>query len=96
MVKHIVMFKLEEKNEANLENAVNALKSLEGNIETLRLVEVGTDYNGHNRSFDIVLTTHFDNKEGLEIYQEHKNHIPVRDTMRKLCSTSAVVDYVTN
>lgn len=93
MVKHVVMFKLSEKHPANIKKAVAALKSLQGNIETLRHIEVGVDFKGSDRSFDIVLTTHFDDKEGLEVYENHPNHQPIRQTMMALCSRSAVVDY---
>lgn len=93
MVKHIVMFKLAEKTPANVEKAVAALKSLDANIETLRHVEVGIDFKGSDRCFDIVLITLFDNKDGLKVYENHKNHQPVRQTMRALCSNSVVVDY---
>lgn len=93
MVKHIVMFKLAEKNGENLEKAVNALNSLKGNIEELRFLEVGVDYQGSERSYDIVLTAHFDARKDLEIYRDHKNHKPVAKIMRELCSNSAVVDY---
>ena len=93
MVKHIVMFKLAEKTLENIECAVNSLRSLEGNIETLKSIEVGTDFLESERSYDIVLTTEFENREGLEIYGEHENHLPVVKIMRSLCSSSVAVDY---
>lgn len=96
MIKHIVMFKLAEKNEANINKAVTALNSLKGNIETLRFLEVGIDYLGSERSYDIVLTTHFDNNDGLEIYRQHKNHLPVVKIMKEICSSSITVDYEVN
>ena len=93
MVKHIVMFKLSEKTPENMERAVNCLRSLEGNIEVLKSIEIGTDFLESDRSYDIVLTAEFENKEGLEQYGGHENHLPVVKTMRSLCSNSAVVDY---
>jgi hypothetical protein len=93
MVKHIVMFKLTDKNQENLDQAVEALNSLHGNIETLKFIEIGTDFLSSERSYDIVLTAFFDNHEGLKIYAGHKNHLPVVDKMRSLCSSSIVVDY---
>ncbi len=93
MVKHIVMFKLAEKNSENMERAVNSLRSLEGKIETLKSIEVGSDYLESERSYDIVLTAHFENREGLTIYAGHENHLPVVKIMRSLCSSSVVVDY---
>ena len=93
MVKHIVMFKLAEKNPENMERAVDSLKSLEGKIETLKSIEVGTDFLESERSYDIVLTAQFENREGLKIYGGHENHLPVVKIMRSLCSSSVVVDY---
>ncbi|MFQ5673620.1 MAG: Dabb family protein [Nitrospinales bacterium] len=96
MVKHVVMFKLAEKTPANMDKVVASLKGMEGNIETLRHLEVGVDFNGSERSFDVILTTHFDDRQGLKIYTDHKNHQPVRETMRALCSNSVVIDYETD
>ncbi len=93
MIKHIVMFKLADKTQENLDQAVTALNSLRGNIDSLKYIEVGTDFSGSERSYDIVLTTFFDNREGLTTYAGHENHLPVVKIMRSLCSSSVVVDY---
>ena len=95
MVKHIVMFKLKEKSPENMEHAVSTLRGSDVGIETLRFLEVGVDFKKSERSYDIVLTTHFDHQEGLAAYTVHPSHLPVIDTMRKLCSSSVVVDYIT-
>ncbi|HBP11081.1 MAG TPA: stress responsive protein, partial [Nitrospina sp.] len=88
MVKHIVMFKLADKNPENLDQAIAALNSLRGNIETLKFIEIGTDFLSSERSYDIVLTAFFDDREGLKAYAGHKNHLPVVEKMRSLCSSS--------
>ena len=93
MVKHIVMFKLTEKTSQNMELATDSLRSLENKIETLKFIEIGTDFLESDRSYDIVLTAHFENQEGLKIYSSHENHLPVVKIMRSLCSSSVVVDY---
>ena len=93
MIKHIVMFKLSEKTPENMEYAIKSLKSLEGNIETLKAIEIGSDFLESERSYDIVLIAQFDNQEGLEIYAQHENHLPVVKIMRSLCTSSVVVDY---
>ena len=94
MVKHIVMFKLKEKSQENLDLALSTLSNLEGKIETLRMLEVGLDFNKSERAYDIVLTTCFDDKAGLAAYVSHPKHLPVIDMMRSLCSSSIVVDYL--
>ncbi len=93
MVKHIVMFKLTEKTSENMELATDSLRSLENKIETLKFIEIGTDFLESDRSYDIVLTAHFENQEGLKTYSSHENHLPVVKIMRSLCSSSVVVDY---
>ena len=60
MVKHIVMFKIKENTPENLDLVLSTLKELEGKIETLRMIEVGLDYNKSERAYDIVPTNHFD------------------------------------
>jgi hypothetical protein len=93
MVKHIVMFKLTEKTSQNMQLATDSLRSLENKIETLKSIEIGTDFLESDRSYDIVLTAHFENQEGLKTYSSHENHLPVVKLMRSLCSSSVVVDY---
>ena len=93
MVKHIVMFKLIEKTSENMKLATDSLRSLENNIEPLKSIEIGTDFLESDRSYDIVLTAHFENQEGLKTYSSHENHLPVVKIMRSLCSSSVVVDY---
>jgi hypothetical protein len=93
MIKHMVMFKLKEKNQASIDKATNAMQSLVGNIDTLRFLEVGVDFKNSDRSYDLVLTTHFDDKEDFKIYEAHPFHQPVIATMVSLCTTSIAVDY---
>jgi len=93
MVKHIVMFKLNEKTSQNMQLATDSLRSLENKIETLKSIEIGTDFLESDRSYDIVLTAYFENQEGLKTYSSHENHLPVVKIMRSLCSSSVVVDY---
>lgn len=93
MIKHIVMFKLKEKSPDNLEALMSALNGMKGQIETLKFLEVGEDFKGSDRSFDLVLTTHFENRQGLETYAGHRVHQPVIQLARSLCSQTVVVDY---
>jgi len=87
------MFKLKNKNKENIEQIVGVLKTLEGNIDVLRSAEVGVNFTESERSYDIVLTTEFDDRSALNVYGSHPNHLPVIETARSLCSGSVVVDY---
>ncbi len=96
MIKHIVMFKLKEKSPDNVKTLASALNGMKSQIETLKFLEVGEDFKGSERSFDLVLTTHFENRQGLETYAGHKVHQPVIQLARSLCSQTVVVDYELN
>ena len=96
MIKHIVMFKLKEKNPDNIKTMASALNEMKGQIETLRFLEVGEDFKGSDRSFDLVLITHFEDRQGLETYAGHNVHQPVIQLARSLCSQIAAVDYEIN
>ena len=93
MIKHIVMFKLINKNKENLEKVVNALKTLESNIDVLCSAEIGINFNKSDRNYDIVLITKFKDRNTLKTYETHPKHLPVVETVRSLCSGSVVVDY---
>ena len=93
MVKHIVMFKLKEKSATNLKTLASALNGMKGRIKTLKFFEVGEDFKGSDRSYDLVLVAHFENRQGLETYAGHEVHQPVIQLARSLCSETVVVDY---
>ena len=95
MIKHIVMFKLKNRNKENIEKIVDALKTLEENIDVLRSAEIGVNFTESERNYDIVLTTEFDNRDALNAYGPHPKHAPVVKTVRSLCSGSVIVDYET-
>ena len=78
-----------------MEAAVSTLRGLDGKIESLRFIEVGVDFKETECSYDLVLTTHFDDQEGLSAYASQPTHLPVIETMLNLCSNSIFVDYVT-
>jgi hypothetical protein len=96
MIKHIVMFKLREKSPDNLKALASALNGMKDQIETLKFLEIGEDFKGSDRSFDLVLVSHFENRQGLETYASHKVHQPVIQLAQTLCSQTVVVDYESN
>ena len=95
MIKHIVMFKLANQNEETQEALVSALNGMAGKIDVLKHLEVGVDFKKGPNSYDVILTTHFENKDGLQAYSSHPVHQPVLQLVNTLCSGRTVVDYET-
>ena len=94
MITHIVLFKLANPNEENLEATRNKLLGMGGKIDLLRHLDVGIDVIRSERSFDIALTTRFDSLEDLQAYQVHPYHAgEVVPHMKAVCSSIVAVDY---
>jgi len=95
MIVHIVMFAFKEANkEVNLENVVTQLKALVQKIDVLVSMEVGVDFNGSERAFDLVLYSTFETKEDLKTYATHPEHLKVVQLIKEVTSESKVVDYI--
>ena len=95
MIVHIVMFKFKDENKnENLELVKARLLELTDKIDSLNSMEVGIDFNGSERAFDLALYSTFDSKEGLKEYAVHPAHLEVVDLIKKVTIESKVVDYI--
>ena len=54
-----------------MELAVTTLRSVDGKNGTLPSTEVGVNFKGSECSYDLVLTIHFNDHEGLSAYASH-------------------------
>ena len=91
MFTHIVLFKL--KDVATTEETIEVLRSLEGNVPTLRGIEVGQDVLRSARSYDVALVTRFGSLADMEAYQAHPFHQGVLAYMRGVVESSVAVDF---
>ena len=95
MVVHIVMFKFQEEHKtANIEKAKQMLEYLMGTVPTLCSMEVGLNFADEARAMDLSIVTTFDDKEGLQEYAVHPEHLKVVDFIKSVVEYSKVVDYV--
>ncbi|HAN44635.1 MAG TPA: stress responsive protein [Ruminococcaceae bacterium] len=96
MIKHIVFWNLKDEAEGGtkLENGriiKQRLEALVGVVDGLLKAEVGFNYNPHG--YDLCLYSEFATKEAQEAYQEHPEHLKVREFVRKVITERAVVDF---
>jgi len=95
MIVHIVMFKFRDENKsANIEMIENKLNALVEKIDSLVSMEVGVDFNGSERAFDLVLTSTFETKEDLKSYALHPEHLKVLELIKEVTVETKVVDYM--
>ncbi|QHW34105.1 Dabb family protein [Paenibacillus rhizovicinus] len=93
MITHIVLFKLKDGSPESVAQTVQVLKNMEGKIEELRSIEVGTDVIHSERSYHIALVTRFDSLDALNAYQVHPEHKKVIAHMSEVREASVSVDY---
>lgn len=93
MLTHIVLFKLKDRSEESVARTVQVLKDMEGKIEELKFLEVGTDIIHSERSYDIALVTKFESMDGLNAYQIHPVHKKVIEHIAEVRESSVSVDY---
>ena len=92
MIKHIVFFKLPENfTQKNL--FIDKLSSLKDQINFIRGLEVGINFAQSDRAFDLSITVILDDKDALNSYSTHENHIPVVEFIKNNGIETKVVDY---
>ena len=90
---HIVLFKLQEPTPAVTSEVMRRLYAMEGKIPELRSIEVGVDVVRSGRSYDVALTTRFDNLAAMQAYQVNPLHLEVLAYLRTVLEATVVVDY---
>lgn len=94
MIKHIVMWKLKEDNKK--ENGLKIkqmLENLVGIINELKSAEVGVDIKIESESYDAILISTFNNKENLNAYKIHPEHIKISNFIKSIRIDRKVIDF---
>ena len=61
----------------------------------LRNIEVGVDFLGSERSYDVILQVELDDAKALDAYQEDPYHVNVvKKHMHQVREASVAIDYV--
>ncbi len=93
MITHVVLFRLIDRSEKSVKEALDVLRGLNGRIPSLRGLEAGVDVVKSVRSYDIALIARFDDLEGLDEYQNHPAHLEVVEYISAVRDASVAVDY---
>jgi hypothetical protein len=93
MITHVVLAKLKNNSAQNTESTRALLESMNGKIQSLRHLEVGTNIGSSEWAYDLSLIAKFDDLLGLEAYDNHPVHLPVSNKLQELASSIVVVDY---
>jgi len=92
MVKHIVAWKVADKT--NLAEMKEKLMGMKGQVESLKEIEVGINYNESDAAYDVVLITQHNDAAAVEAYQADPVHHGVAGFIKERVSARIVVDFV--
>ena len=96
MIKHIVAWRINDSADKGKTAALikEKLEALKNEIDFLREIRVGINFNETDAASDIVLETVFDSKEDLNAYQGHPAHVAVgKNYVRPNVCERRVIDY---
>lgn len=93
MITHVVLFRLKDRSEASVKEALAVLRNLDGRVPSLKGLEVGLDLVKSVRSYDIALIARFDDLKGLDEYQNHPAHLEVVKYISAVRDESVAVDF---
>lgn len=98
MVKHIVFWTLQESagGRTAAENAreiKERLERLNGRIPGLVHLEVGIDFSRGDASADVALYSELTDREALQGYQAHPEHVAAAGFINTVRATRMVADY---
>jgi quinol monooxygenase YgiN len=96
MIKHIVMWRLDETagdKTGNARKVKQLLEGLNGRIPGLLKLEVGIDFSQESESSDVVLYSEFESRQALGAYQAHPAHAEVAPFVKSVRAERRVVDY---
>lgn len=96
MIKHIVMWRLDETAGDKTANALKVkqlLEGLNGRIPGLLKLEVGIDFSQESDSSDVVLYSEFESRQALDAYQAHPAHAEVAPFVKSVRAERRLVDY---
>jgi hypothetical protein len=93
LITHIVLFRLIDRDQENIEETMDVLMSMKGKIPQLRSLVVGADILRSTRSYDLALIAKFDSMGDLHGYQTHPFHQGVLEFIARVKESSFTVDF---
>ncbi len=94
MIKHVVCYKLKDSSINSKQKVKEMFMSMKDKIEYIKDIQVGLDFLGSERSYDVILEIVFESVESMNKYQKHEYHTTtVKPFMANARVASVSVDY---
>ena len=91
MIKHIVLFKVNDKTK--IDKAKNKILALKKDIPEILEIEVFSDIGYDETASDFGLITTFKDEKDLDIYAKHPIHLDVIKFIKTIATERKAIDY---
>ena len=91
MIRHVVMWKFRQGEEAAMQEFLTRLQALDGVIPEILRSEVGVNVKDGN--YDACLIADFESLETLEIYKNDPRHVEVSKLCKSIREDRVAVDF---
>lgn len=89
-----MMFKFQNDiDEALINEAKEQIELLVDLVPRLQNIKAGINFAEEDRAMDMVLISHFENREDLDFYASHPEHLKVIEFIKTIVEYTKVVDY---
>ena len=94
MVDHLVFFAVsEETSSEDLEDLLSSIRALEDSVGSVVDLSVGEDFSGRSGGYTHALFARFEDRDGLQEYMEHPDHLAVVEKLDERTTGRIVADY---
>lgn len=94
MIDHLVLFAVkEDASESDVKDLLSSLAALEDKVPSVVDFSVGEDFSGRAGEYTHALFARFENRDGLQEYLAHPEHLAVVEKLDTHTSGRLVADY---
>ena len=93
MIRHVIMWKFKEGEEANMRKFLDGLRALDGVIPEILRMEIGVNCKEGN-NYDACLIADFADFDALERYKKDPRHVAVSQLCKSIRTDRGAVDFV--
>ncbi|CAN5662305.1 Dabb family protein [soil metagenome] len=94
MVDHLVFFAVkEDAAPEDVEDLLSSIRELQNGVGSVIDLSVGEDFSGRAGEYTHALFARFEDREGLQEYMEHPDHLAVVEKLGERTTGRIVADY---
>lgn len=94
MVDHLVFFAVKgDASEGDVEDLLDSIRALKESVGSVVDLSVGEDFSGRSGDYTHALFARFEDRDGLQEYMQHPDHLAVVEKLGERTTGRIVADY---